>query len=1007
MTPERWESIKNAFECALESNPDDRARLISEACGDDPELIAEVEKLLEQHENMGDFLHEPAIQFSAALAPGTVIAARYEIESLLGRGGMGEVYRAHDRLLHETVALKTIRADQSASATVMSSLQREIQTARKVTHPNVCRVFDLGVHTFDDDSRPPIQFLSMELLDGETLAARIERKGRLHGPEALPLAIQMAEGLAAAHAAGIIHRDFKSGNVIVISGKNGDRAVITDFGLARADRKLDTAATASLSGRHLLVGTIGYMSPEQLTGGHITPASDIYSLGIVLFEMTTGQLPFSDSHFIQAAVQRVSGNLPSVRQLAPDLDKRWERVIRGCLETKPESRISPAKAVADALRRPRFPVPKLELTRRQWIGASAAVAVAAVAPVAWYVRSRPYVPRPEAEHWYEQGVEHVYETTYEAARKTLEQAVAIDPDYAPSHAYLALALRELDYPERAREEILAALALLERKRHSAEDSERVRATQFFVSANYDLAQPLIDDLAHRAQGRRKQQAGIEQGMLAMYRNKLPDAQAAFESVLAADSSDAGAQLRIATVYARQRKNDLAIRAFDQSETLFRAANNIDGVTETLFQRGVFLTRANRSSEAIPALEKGIAIARDTGDLHHEVRLQLALGMAYVNLGQTTRGQQITEEAIQKAIDSKMEHAAAVGLLDLGNVYLVRGPLEMADKYFLQGLEFARQTKSQVVEMRALLALGSLRSQSDRPKEAVEFIRQAVPFYEKGGFLLEITQALILLARAQSQLGRVNEAEQTSHRAVQSAEQLGNVEQSGIAHADLAAILMERGNFPGALAEQQRALQLYANSRGGLYAAFGYTSLALIQSKAGFFTKSAEALSNAEARLAKLEGGLIQLRATILSTRAEAAYAQRQWTQAERFARQAKATLLTGLIAIRMGKIDPGLSDASTCIQEYDQKDRQFAAAAGRLALAEALWENNRQSDAQPLAKASLSFFEPIENWEAIWRCRRILDEPKAAEALDRCRQVLGPEVFESYRKSPILEKLLP
>jgi serine/threonine protein kinase len=1018
MTPERWESIKNAFECAIESNPEDRARAISEACGGDPELIAEVEKLLGEHEKLGDFLTEPAIQFTGALAPGTVIASRYEIESLLGRGGMGEVYRAHDRLLKETIALKTIRADQAARSTILSSLQREIQTARKVTHPNVCRVFDLGVHTFDDDpSHPPIQFLSMELLEGETLQARIERQGRLTGAEALPLAIQMAEGLAAAHAAGIIHRDFKSGNVIVIPGEKGDRAVITDFGLARADRKLDTAATASLSGRNILVGTIGYMSPEQLTGGRITPASDIYSLGIVLFEMTTGRLPFSNSHFIQAAVQRVSGNLPSVRQLAPGLDKRWERVIRRCLETKPEARISPAKAVADALRRPRLPLPKLELTRRQWIGASAAAVVAAVAPVAWYERRKPYVPRPEAERWYEQGVEHVYETTYDAARKALEQAIAIDPDYAPAHAYLGLALRELDYPERAREEILTALALLEQKRHSAEDALHVKATQFFVSANYDLAQPLIDDLARQAQGRRKQQAGIEQGMLAMYRNKLPDAQQAFQKVLAADPSEAGAQLRIATVYARQRKNDLAIQSFDQAETLFRAANNIDGVTETLFQRGVFLTRANRSAEAIPSLEKGISIARDTGDIHHEVRLQLALGVAYVNLGQTARAQQITEEGIKKAIDSKMEHAAAVGLLDLGNVYLQRGPLEMADKYFLQGLEFARQTKSQRVETRALLSLGSLRVQSDRPREAIGFIEKALPYYQQGSFLRETMQSLLLLGRAQGQLGRVNEAEQTLRKAALAAEQLGDVEQLGLAHDFLANVLVEQGNFPSARTELQRALQLYAAVRGGQLAAFGFATRALIESKAGLTDKAAASLSFAEARLSKLEGTQTQLRGAILSEHAEILYSQRQWIKAAHFAQEAlalpgndadpNARLLAGLASIRLGKIDAGLPEANGSIQQYDQKDRQSAAAAGRLELAEALRENNRQSDARALAKAALGFFEPIENWEAIWRGRRILNDPKAAEALERCRQVLGPEMFESYRKLPILETLLP
>src|SRR5258708_5626339 len=263
MIPEHWERIKNAFECASESDPRDRPQLISDICCGDPVLIAEVDKLLEQHEKMGDFLSAPLVQFPDSLPPGTVIAERYELESLLGRGGMGEVYRAPDRLLQETVALKTIRADRIGSSSLLGSLQREIQTARKVTHPNVCRVFDLGVHTFADGSRPPLQFLSMELLQGETLQARIESKGRLTGEEALPIAIQMAEGLAAAHAVGIIHRDFKRGNVILVPGKAGDRAVITDFGLARADRRPDGTATISVSSPQMLVGTIGYMSPEQ------------------------------------------------------------------------------------------------------------------------------------------------------------------------------------------------------------------------------------------------------------------------------------------------------------------------------------------------------------------------------------------------------------------------------------------------------------------------------------------------------------------------------------------------------------------------------------------------------------------------------------------------------------------------------------------------------------------------------------------------------------------------
>jgi tetratricopeptide (TPR) repeat protein len=855
----------------------------------------------------------------------------------------------------------------------------------------------------------------MELLQGETLQARIESKGRLSGSEALPLAVQMAEGLGAAHAAGIIHRDFKSGNVILVPGKAGDRAVITDFGLARSDRRTDSAASINLSGTQMLVGTIGYMSPEQFAGGPITPASDVYSLGIVLFEMVTGQLPFGESHIVQAALQRVSGNIPNVRQLAPDLDYRWERVIRKCLATLPESRPSPASAGADALRDRSWRIPAPRLTRRHWIGASAAIAV--LAPLAWYERRQPYVLASDAARWYEQGVAHVHETTYDAARKALEQSLSIDPNYGPSRAYLAIALRELDYPERAREEILSALALLDRKRHSAEDVIRVKAAHYFVSANYDLAQPLIDDLARRAQGAKKQQAMIEQGMLAMYRVKPADAQQIFEKVLALDSSNAGARLRIATVYARQRKNDFALRSFDESERLFRAANNIAGVTETLFQRGVFLARTGRNPEAISTLEKGLAIAGDTGDAHHQVRLELALGMVYGNLGQTARAQQVAEAAVQKAIESKMERAAAVGLLDLGNVFFSRGQLDMAGKYFLEGLEYARQAKAQIVEMRATLSLGSLRVQSGHPREAVEFIQKAVPFYERGGFLRETTQALILLGSAQNQLGRVKEAEQTLRKAVDAADHLGDREQSGNAHGKLAVALLVQGNFPGAKTEEERSLDFYANSRGGLLSAFGFATLALIEARAGLYAKSSKALSDAEARLAKLEGSQTQLRAAILNTRAENAYTQRKWAQSSEFAHRAlglpdnaadlDARLLSGLTLIWMGNIDPGVVRASGPIQEYEQKDRHLDAASGKLMLAQALWENKRLPDARRFAQAALNFFEPLENSEAIWRCRKILGDPGVAEALVRCSETLGQEMYRSYRERPDLRNLLP
>jgi serine/threonine protein kinase len=174
-------------------------------------------------------------------------------------------------------------------------------------------VFEVGVHQSQHNRQRTLHYFTMQLLEGETLSARIRRVGRFSKGDAFPLAIQMAEGLAAAHAAGVVHRDFKSGNVMLVPGPSGDRVVITDFGLALVDPAARRpGSTATMTGGQI-VGTVAYMSPEQLTGGLVTTASDIYSFGIVLYEMATGHVPFDDLHLINAAVQRASGKIPGLR----------------------------------------------------------------------------------------------------------------------------------------------------------------------------------------------------------------------------------------------------------------------------------------------------------------------------------------------------------------------------------------------------------------------------------------------------------------------------------------------------------------------------------------------------------------------------------------------------------------------------------------------------------------------------------------------------------------------
>src|SRR5439155_25440776 len=216
---------------------------------------------------------------SRRLAPGSIIAGRYRLIALLGRGGMGEVYRADDLTLDQPVALKFLPAGVTHDGARLAQFHNELRIARQVSHKNVCRLYDLG----EADGR---QFLTMEYVDGEDLASLLRRIGRLPPDKALEIARQLCAGLAAAHERGVVHRDLKPENVM-LDGRGMAR--ITDF---------DLAASAATVGRDdVRSGTPAYMSPEQLAGREVTSRSDIYALGLMLYELFTGRRPFAGRTF--------------------------------------------------------------------------------------------------------------------------------------------------------------------------------------------------------------------------------------------------------------------------------------------------------------------------------------------------------------------------------------------------------------------------------------------------------------------------------------------------------------------------------------------------------------------------------------------------------------------------------------------------------------------------------------------------------------------------------------
>src|SRR5215210_2103948 len=292
-----------------------------------------------------------------AFAPGERIAERYRVVRFLARGGMGEVYEVEDQELRERVALKTVRGDVSRDNLAIERFRREIQLARKVTHPNVCRIFDLAFHGGGI-------LLTMELLEGETLAQRLRRAGPMSTEEALPVARQIADALHAAHQAGIVHRDLKPGNVVLTEHRGTARAVVTDFGLARLESGEDAM---TLTAHAAVVGTPAYLAPEQVEGKEITGAVDIYALGIVLYEMLTGTVPFVGDTALSVAVRRLQEKPASPRVHVPGLDARWEAAILRCLERDPAARFQSTPEVVEVLIgpvKPKAPPPAEEKPER-------------------------------------------------------------------------------------------------------------------------------------------------------------------------------------------------------------------------------------------------------------------------------------------------------------------------------------------------------------------------------------------------------------------------------------------------------------------------------------------------------------------------------------------------------------------------------------------------------------------------------------------------------------------
>src|SRR5437867_2355292 len=283
MTPERYRQIDQIFQAALGLEPEQRVAYLDEVCSGDEKLRQEVESLITSDQGGVSFSDEPALEMAArvlasdepALAAGDLID-RYEVVSLLGSGGMGEVYLAHDEKLDRKIALKLLSSHFTMNEERLRRFQQEARAASALNHPNIITIHEIG----QVENR---NFIATEFVDGETLRQRMKR-GPLSLNESLDIAIQVCGALAAAHNAGIVHRDIKPENIML---RRDGYVKVLDFGLAklaeqREPTEVDAADNVDVSSG-LLMGTVKYMSPEQAQGQQVDQRSDIFSLGVVLY----------------------------------------------------------------------------------------------------------------------------------------------------------------------------------------------------------------------------------------------------------------------------------------------------------------------------------------------------------------------------------------------------------------------------------------------------------------------------------------------------------------------------------------------------------------------------------------------------------------------------------------------------------------------------------------------------------------------------------------------------
>lgn len=762
--------------------------------------------------------------------------SHYHIISQLGEGGMGVVYLAEDTTLGRRVAIKFL---STTTKEYRARFLREARAVSALTHPNIATVFDYGE---TPDAQP---YIVMELIKGQPLNERL-REGSMPLPEAVRIVSAIAAALGEAHHQGVVHRDIKPSNVVIT--ERGQVKVL-DFGLVKHMFESTTLAgdpnqktlPSTRTRSDVIVGTPLYLSPEQATGKSIDGRSDLFALGAVLYECITGQSAFSGGSIIEIGAQviHVNPSLPSNLndRIPPELD----RITMKAIEKKVEDRYQSADEFSADLQRV---LPALDgngyIARRstesqqtRTTSASALttiiepfrrpgpnlgvfiLAILAVALLSWLVvrwwKPAPYKPNAVAKGWYDQGTEALRNGAFLQASRALEQAVANDQGFALAHARLAEAWFELDYADKAKDEMLKVQSLVpNRSSLAATDAGYMEAINATVSREFPVAVRAYSLLVKLSPN--EPAVYVDLGRAQEKNEDITSAIASYQEATKRNPQYATAFLRAGNLYARQMDLTAALDAFNKADTLYQALGNFEGQAEVSYQRGFLFDQVNKIPEARQHLERALDLAKTTNNEYQQVKTLLKLGDVALAENSMEAARQYIRNAIDLAQAKSIDNLIKRGFVDLGNTYLVSGDYTEAEKYYKQSLDLAQKHKDGRNAARALLSLGSLAERRGNSEEALTYVQQALPFYKQGGYRKEMQQALALFARACIQKGDYNTAQEAFEQQLKFSQQTGDQSLTGLATEGIGLLYIKQGKYPEALSRFDESLAIATSLR---------------------------------------------------------------------------------------------------------------------------------------------------------------------------------------------------